>query len=167
MDLKNFEKLDVVLVCGLPASGKSHFARKFFIDSGRKRVNRKEIRRLLYEMTNFGDKWSEGMFSRIDENLVKHTERRLIEHLMVNNAKILVDNTSVTAASRKIYISTARRFNKSIGVIFLNTPVLRCLERNRGEEDPVPGTVISNLSAALTFPTKDEGFIEVLVIDDY
>lgn len=167
MDLKKFEKLDVVLICGLPASGKSHFARRFFINSGRKRVNRKEIRRLLYEMTNFGDKWSEGMFSRIDENLVKHTERRLIEHLMANNAKVLIDNISITAASRKIYVSTARRFNKSIGVIFLNTPVLLCLERNRGEDDPIPGTVISNLAAALTSPTRDEGFREILVVDDY
>ncbi|MFA5518531.1 MAG: AAA family ATPase [Spirochaetota bacterium] len=167
MDLRKFEKLDVVLVCGLPSSGKSHFARKFFIDSGRKRVNRKEIRRLLYEMTSFGNKWSESMFSHVDENLVKHTERKVIEQLMVNNEKVLIDNTSVTVDSRKRYVATARRFNKSIGVIFLNTPVLLCLERNQGKEDSVPGTVISNLSAALAFPTKDEGFAEILVIDDY
>lgn len=167
MDLKKFEKLDVVLVCGLPSSGKSHFARKFFIDSGRKRVNRKEIRRLLYEMASFGNKWSESMFSDVDENLVKHTERKVIEQLMVNNEKVLIDNTSVTVDSRKRYVSTVQRFNKSIGVIFLNTPVLLCLERNQGKEDPVPGTVISNLSAAIALPTKDEGFIEILVIDDY
>jgi predicted kinase len=167
MDLKKFEKTDIVLVCGLPAAGKSHFARKFFADSGRKRVNRKEIRRLLYEMTSFGNKWSESMFSHVDENLVKHTERKLIEHLLVNNEKILVDNTCITAASRKIYVSIAGRFKKSIAIILLNTPVLLCLERNKGKEDPVPGTVISNLSAALTVPAKEEGFNQIMVINDY
>ena len=123
MDLNKFEKTDIVLVCGLPAAGKSHFARKFFADSGRKRVNRKEIRRLLYEMTSFGNKWSESMFSHVDENLVKHTERKLIEHLLVNNEKILIDNTCITAASRKIYVSIAGRFKK-IPVLFVNNSVL-------------------------------------------
>lgn len=167
MDLKKFEKTDIVLVCGLPAAGKSHFARRFFLDSGRKRVNRKEIRRLLFEMTSFGNKWSENMFSHIDENLVKHTERKVIEHLLVNEGKVLVDNTSITAASRRIYVSIARRFNRTIGIIFLNTPVLLCLERNKGKEDPVPGTVISNLSAALALPAREEGFNQILVVDDY
>lgn len=50
---------------------------------------------------------------------------------------------------------------------FINTLVLLCLERNQGKEDSVPGTVVSNLSAAIALPTKDEGFAEILVIDDY
>ena len=167
MDLKKFENLDILLICGLPAAGKSHFARRYYIDSGRKRVNRKEIRRMLYEMTSFGKEWSENKFSNVDENLVKHTERKVIEHLLVNGEKVLVDNTSITVASRKTYLSISARFNKSIGIIFLNTPALKCLERNRGSEDSVPGTVISNLSAALVLPAGSEGFRQVLVIDDY
>ena len=38
MDLAKFQNLDIVLVCGLPGSGKSHFARTFFLKSGRKRT---------------------------------------------------------------------------------------------------------------------------------
>lgn len=167
MDFKKFENLDIILICGLPAAGKSHFSRRFFKESGRKRVSRKEIRRLLFEMTSFGEKWEESMFSHVDENLVKHTERKVIEHLIVNSGKVLVDNTSITAASRKMYLSVAGRFNKSIGIIFLNTPALKCLERNKIAGDPVPGTVISNLSAALALPSRDEGFNQILVIDDY
>ncbi len=167
MDLKKFDNLDIVLICGLPASGKSHFSRQFFLKSGRKRVSRKEIRRLIYEMTSFGETWDESMFSHVDENLVKHTERKVIEHLLVNSGKVLVDNTSITAASRKMYLSVAGRFNKSIGIIFLNTPAIKCLERNKNSGAPVPGTVISNLSAALALPARDEGFSQILVIDDY
>jgi len=47
MDLRRFQDVDLVMVCGLPGSGKSHFAKTYFQASGRKRVNRKEIRRLL------------------------------------------------------------------------------------------------------------------------
>ena len=84
MDLAKFQSLDMVLVCGLPGSGKSRFAAEFFADSGRDRVNRKEIHRLLYEMIHFGKKWSEKAFDELDDFLVKHVERKIIEHLLQN-----------------------------------------------------------------------------------
>ena len=62
MDLERFQNLDIIVVCGLPGSGKSHFAGAHFSGSGRLRVNRKELRRLLFEMTHFGQKWSEKEF---------------------------------------------------------------------------------------------------------
>jgi predicted kinase len=167
MDLAKFRHLDMVLVCGLPGSGKSRFAAEFFADSGRDRVNRKEIHRLLYEMIHFGKKWSETEFDELDDFLVKHVERKIIEHLLQNKQKVLVDNTSVSASSRKTYLGIAHQMHKTIGVIFLQTPPLKCMERNRGREDPVPERVISNLAAAIDLPTVQEGFREVLVLKGY
>jgi predicted kinase len=164
MDLNKFHDLDVVLVCGLPGSGKSHFSGENFRDSGRNRVNRKEIHHLLYEMIHFGGKWSEAKFDALDEFLVKHVERKIIEHLLQNKKKVLIDNTSVSAESRKGYISIAQQMHKSIGVIFLHTPAGTCLERNRTRADPVPERVISNLAAAIDLPRSDEGFREILVL---
>jgi tRNA uridine 5-carbamoylmethylation protein Kti12 len=166
VDLGSFHALDIVVICGLPASGKSHFAQKFFKESGRKRVNRKEIRRLLYEMTTFGAAWSESKFAAVDEFLVKHVERKIIEHLLENKQKVLVDNTSVSVSSREVYASIASKLNKTVGVIFLNTPAQKCLERNRTRPDPIPETVISNLAAALELPTTREALKEVLVVRD-
>ena len=167
MGLAKFHHLDMVLVCGLPGSGKSRFAAEFFADSGRDRVNRKEIHRLLYEMIHFGKKWSETEFDELDDFLVKHVERKIIEHLLQNKQKVLVDNTSVSASSRKTYLGIAHQIHKTIGVIFLQTPPLKCMERNRGREDPVPERVISNLAAAIDLPTVQEGFREVLVLKGY
>ena len=164
MDLSRFESLDVVLVCGLPGSGKSYFCRNHFQASGRLRVNRKEIRRLLYEMLYLGKKWSEADFSSSDEFLVKHVERKIIEHLLQNRKKVLIDNTSVSVASRRSYLAVVQGMRKSIGLIFLNVPALRCLQQNRMREDPVPEMVISNLAAGLAPPRPDEGFQEVLVL---
>ena len=167
MDLSNFHPLDIILVCGLPGSGKSEFSRQFFADSGRDRVNRKEIHRLLYEMIHFGKRWTEMEFDALDEHLVKHVERKIIEQLLQNNQKVLVDNTSVSESSRKAYISIAHQMRKSIGAIFLHTPPATCLQRNREREDPVPERVISNLAAEIDLPGTAEGFKEVLVLKDY
>ena len=167
MDLSSFEQLDIVLVCGLPGSGKSHFATHFFKDSDRKRINRKEIRKALYEMTNFGKTWTEEHYTETDEHLVQHVERRIFEHLLQNGQRLLIDNTSVSVSSRSTYVKMAQQLKKSIGVIFLNIPFPKCLERNRGRDDSVSEMVISKLSAAVELPSQEEGFRRVLTIENY
>ena len=167
MDLTTFQPLDIILVCGLPGSGKSVFSKQYFAESGRDRVNRKEIHRLLYEMIHFGKRWTETEFDALDEHLVKHVERKIIEQLLQNKQKVLVDNTSVSESSRKSYVAIAEQMHKSIGAIFLQIPPATCLQRNREREDPVPERVISNLAAAIDLPRTEEGFKAVLVLKDY
>ncbi len=167
MDLGKFKNLDIVLVCGLPGSGKSHFARAFFMDSGGTRINRKEIRRHLFEMTTFGQKWTEAEFAGNDEFLVKHVERKIVEHFLQNHQKLLLDNTNISRESRKPYLAIAHQSGRSIGAIFLNTPVGQCLQRNRGRDDAVPESVIAQLEAEKELPETSEGFREVLVVATY
>jgi predicted kinase len=167
VEFEKFQNLDIVLVCGLPGSGKSHFAGAHFHQMERKRVNRKEIRRLLFEMTNFGQKWSEKEFASNDEFLVKHVERKIIEHLLQTKQRILIDNTNISVESRKQYLTIAHQAGRSIGVIFLDTPVLRCMERNRSREDSVPERVISNLEAEKELPERSEGYREVAIVGSY
>jgi tRNA uridine 5-carbamoylmethylation protein Kti12 len=121
----------------------------------------------MYEMTSFGDKWTESCFDSFDEFLVKHVERKILEHLLQNHEKVLIDNTSISSASRKAYVSSARQMNSSVGIVFLNTPPGVCLERNQQHEDKIPDTIISNLSAEVEVPQKSEGFAEVVVLDSY
>jgi predicted kinase len=167
METSRFQNLDIVLICGLPGSGKSHFAGSFFAVGGRKRVNRKEIRRLLFEMTNFGKKWTEAAFASNDEFLVSHVEKKIIEHLLQTKQKILIDNTNISAEARRPYFTIAHQANRSIGAIFIDTPVLRCIERNRSREDAMPERLISQLAAEKELPRPEEGFKEVLVVESY
>ena len=167
MDLTKFEELDVIIICGLPRSGKSHFAKKFFESTDRSRINRGELRKSLYTMAHFGKEWRETDFNNEDEVLVKHVERKVIEHYIHNNRKIIIDNTSVTKESRKNYISIAKHKNKSLGVIFIENPVDLCMKRNKESGDPVPERVITNLYVKTEKPEKSEGFKEILIVDDY
>lgn len=167
MDVSRFQPLDIVLVCGLPGSGKSHFAAACFGSSGRLRVNRKELRRLLFEMTHFGQKWSEKEFASSDEFLVSHVERKIIEHFLQNHKKLLIDNTNLSQESRKHYVLIARQMGRTAGAIFLDTPISRCMERNRLREDAMPDRVISNLAAEKELPEAAEGYKEILVVTSY
>lgn len=167
MDLTNFHHLDIVLICGIPGCGKSHFAKAFFQEEGRKRINRKEIRRHIYEMTSFGDTWKEEYFDEEGESLVKHVERKIYEQFLQNMDRVLIDNPSVTKSSRKNYLSLAEQKLKTTGIIFLNTPLMKCMERNKKRDDAVPDKVISTLYSSIELPEKDEGFDEILVVSDY
>lgn len=167
MNIDIFNSLDVILICGLPGAGKSHFAKTYLNKNERKHINRKEIRKFIYEMTTFGDKWYESFFTEKNENIVKHVEVRLYEHMLAQNYKVIVDNTSMNRQSRKKYIDIAKKLRKSIGVIYLNTPLQKCILRNQELEDSVPSTVVSNLFAAKELPQKEEGFKEVLILENY
>lgn len=155
----------MVIVCGLPGAGKSTYARENFQDTGHKRVNRNEIRRLLHSMITFGESWHADLFDERDEALVKHVERRIIEHLLHEGEKTLIDNTSVTAASRNHYLKLAHAAGRTAGVIFLHVPVHTCLERNQDHEDHIPDRVVVNLFAAIELPTISEGFQKVLIVE--
>ncbi len=158
INLKIYDNIDILLICGLPGSGKSYFAKQHFESSDRKRINRAEIRRLLYEMSHFGKEWHESDYSETDEVLVKHVEKKIIEHHLHHNIKVLIDNTSVTKLSRKYYLEIAKATKKTIAVIFINTPIQVCLQRNRQRTDKKPENVISNLFASIEIPDTREGF---------
>ena len=164
MDLSRFHKLDIVLLCGIYGSGKMEFAMKYFKDQGRSRISRSEIRRAMYEMLNFGEKWSPDRFSEENDALVKHIERRTAEHLLHFKNKILVINTFITKRSRKGMIDLARQMKKSIGAIFLNRPLEQCLERNRQNPFPVPQEVLFSLHARIELPDKGEGLDDVMIV---
>ncbi|MCL1865330.1 MAG: AAA family ATPase [Spirochaetes bacterium] len=165
-DLSSMHKFDIVLVCGLPSSGKSYIARTEFMNKGRKRISRKEIRRFVYEMTNFGEKWSEQLFSEVDEHFIKHTERKMIEQLLTGGEKIIIVNSSLTSDSRKLYISIAERMHKTIGVIFIDANIQGCLARNRTLEDPIPENIITKLAVKKYLPEKREGFNSIIILTD-
>ncbi|HOD13457.1 MAG TPA: ATP-binding protein [Spirochaetota bacterium] len=164
MDLSKFDRLDIVLICGLYGSGKNEFAAKHFLGKGRSRISRSDIRKHMYEMTNFGEKWDAGRFSEENDALVKHIERRIVEHFLQLKKSILIINTYVSKKSRRGMIEAARQMKKTIGAIFINRPLEECLERNKHNASVVPQEVIYSMHHRIELPDKSEGFDEAAVV---
>jgi predicted kinase len=165
MDLTRFHELNIILLCGLYGSGKTEFAIKHFMGKERSRISRSEIRKYMFEMTHFGEKWSATDFTEENEALVKHIERKVLEHFLHNKRKVLIINTFVMKKSRKRFIEIAREQKKTIGAIFLSRPLEQCLERNEQNTIGVPGDVVTSLFYKIELPDKGEGFDEVLVVN--
>jgi len=166
MGMDKLHNCNIVLLGGLYGSGKTEFAIKYFRSRSRYRVSRSEIRKLVYEMTNFGKKWTADMFSEEDDVLVKHIERKIVEHYLQNKRKLLVINTFTSVESRKRFIQIAKDMNKSLGIIFLDVPVEICLQNNEAKSAGIPAYVVQNLSNKKVLPSNNEGFSEVIFVND-
>lgn len=159
--LAELDQYDIVLIIGNYGSGKSDLARTYF--RHRKRVDRHEIRHHMTEMTEHGTKWTSEGWDEDLEGLIKHIEHDLIVHFLERNVKLLIDNTSLTVASRKRYIQAAQRYHKSIVCVFLKRDVSTLLENNRKRAFPVPEPVIVKRYARTEEPSREEGFGKVVV----
>jgi predicted kinase len=164
MDLSRFDRLDIILICGLYGSGKNEFAAKHFLGKDRSRISRSDIRKHMYEMTHFGEKWEAGRFSEENDALVKHIERRIVEHFLQLKKHILIINTYVTKKSRHGIIEAAHQMKKTVGAIFLNRPLEESLERNKHNVVVVPQEVLYNMHHRIELPDKSEGLDEVAVV---
>ena len=162
--MDQLHKCNIVLLGGLYGAGKTGFAVKHFINRSRYRVSRSEIRRLLYEMTNFDKKWTADKFTEEDDVLVKHVERKIVEHYLQNKRNVLVVNTFTSLESRKRFITIARDMKKTIGIVYLDVPVEVCQKNNEAASSGIPAYVVQNLSNKKVLPSKNEGFNEVVIV---
>lgn len=167
MTMEKIHNCNIVLLGGLYGSGKTEFAVKHFMNRSRYRLSRSEIRRLIFEMTNFGIKWTGDKFSEEDDVLVKHVERKISEHYLHNKRNILVVNTFVSVDSRSRFIKIAHEMKKTVGIVFLDTPIDLCLKNNERKASGVPTHVVHQLNVKKVLPVIKEGFNEVLIVTDF
>ncbi len=154
--------MDILLVCGLYGSGKNQFAEKYFRHADYNRVSRNEIRRLIFEMTHFGERWQSEKFSEEDDVLVKHIERKILEHYLHNKRKVLVINTFATGKSRQRFVALAKEYKRTIGAVFINMPLEYCLSRYKEHNPTLPEIVLRSMATRIELPQKKEGFSEIL-----
>ena len=79
---------------------------------------------------------------------------------------VFADATHLNFASRNKTISRINVPVDEINVVFLNTPLNICIERNAKREGRkfVPETVIKNMHKSIKFPEKEEGINKVYIV---
>lgn len=116
----------VIMLRGLPASGKSTWAKDIVTNNNNYvRINKDDIRSML------GNKWSKEA-----EKLVVNFRDRAIESALIRNYNVIVDDTNFYPVHEQSIRQIAQTFNADFEIKEFNTPVLECIERDslRGDK---------------------------------
>jgi predicted kinase len=133
--------VEVILLVGLQASGKSTFFRH--------RFRRTHVH---ISKDNF----------RSSRNREKR-QQFLLREALEDGLSVVIDNTNLDRESRAAIIHVAREFGARVIGYHFRSSVAESLERNarRSGEDRVPEIAIHSAAKRLEAPHRDEGFDEL------
>lgn len=140
----------VVLLIGLPGSGKSTWARQ----QGGGVLSTDDIRRLL----------SDDATNQAIHGMVFSTLRQLLRRrLELRRPVTYIDATNSTRHERRAYIKLSQWYDAAVEAVFFDTPPEVCKQRNRLRDRIVPEWAIDMMAGRLRPPSHEEGFDRVTV----
>ena len=123
----------LIMMRGIPASGKSTKAAELSQLYGMPRVNKDLLRTMLHF-----DKWSGK-----NESVTSEAETALIRTLLKSHPGVIVDNTNLTERHLAHYKEIAESENVGFEVVEMTTPYYECIERDKYRTKQVgPGVIL-------------------------
>jgi len=115
--------LKVLFLKGLPASGKSTFAKELVSKEPDTwvRVNKDDFRSMLHDK-----KWSRGR-----EKTVEATQISVAQAALGRGQSVIVDNTHLSPRHENIWQKIAKEYNAEFEVKYFDTSVEKCLDRDQ------------------------------------
>lgn len=131
----------LLVLQGLPASGKSTYARELLSSSEEGtslRINNDELSSMLYGKTYTpGDSHASQLLGKIRAEIIRNAFR-------IGYQLVIVDNTNLSPKTFKSLQRIAEDCDAEFELnnSFLDVPIEECLRRNALRENPVPEKVI-------------------------
>jgi len=139
----------LVMVKGLPASGKTTYARTL-VDKGYVRVNKDDLRAMMHN-----SKWSKG-----NEKQVLYARDTAVRNALFNGQNVIVDDTNFAPGHEATLRQIAQDTESNFEAVVIDTPLEECIKRNENRANKVPVSVIvtmhSRYIAAPNTPEKPE-----------
>ncbi len=125
----------VIMMRGLPGSGKSTYAKKLVAEAPNtyKRINRDDLRAMF----------DNAHFSKGNEKFVKQVRDVLIVKCLEEGKHVIVDDTNLSATNETRVRQLVQEFNKKhndtvqVEVVEVNTPLEECIARDAKRAVPV------------------------------
>jgi predicted kinase len=141
----------IVVLVGLPASGKSTYLKRM----GVRGLSSDVIRGLLTD-----DERDQTQHERVFQTL----RYLLRQRLAIGRPVTYVDATHLRPEERRPYLEIGREFGCDVEALFFDVPLTVCRERNAGRDRVVPEDAMAAMAAKLVAPAVEEGFTKVTVV---
>lgn len=138
----------IVLLVGLPGSGKSTYLKRIGVEG----LSSDAIRKWLAD-----DETDQTIHDRVFETL----RYLLRQRLLLSRPVTYIDATNLTVAERAPYLGIGRSYGCEVEALFFDVPLEICRARNHQRPRVVPDEVLDRMAARLTPPTLEEGFTRV------
>lgn len=126
--------MKILFLKGLPASGKSTFAKELVAKEPDVwvRVNKDSLRKMLHD----------GKFSKGREKIVEQMHRNTAEKALSDGLSVIVDDTNFSPRHEETFRQMAERYNAEFEIKEFDTTVEECIERDNKRADHVGKDVI-------------------------
>lgn len=144
----------LIMLSGLPASGKSTRAKEILKESGNYVRLNKDLLRTMLHFDKFNFK---------KEKITKQTERMLAQLLLERGQNVVIDDTNMGSRYEDSWKGLADEAGAKFEKIVLDTPIEECIERDKTREKKVGRDVIVNMARRMGM---DEAFGEKEILVD-
>jgi predicted kinase len=126
----------MIIMRGLPASGKSTKAKEYVSQGNTVRINKDLMRTMLHF-----DK-----FSGYNEGLTREAVRLLARHFLLGGKNVIIDDTNLNVGTLQSWVDLAKDVDAKIEHCDLDVSVDECLNRDAQRENKVGSHVIKQMA---------------------
>jgi len=144
----------LILMAGIPGSGKSKWAKEIAKKERASIVSTDEIRQSL-----FGDEGKQKKTSQVFYEVYSS-----IENELAKGNHVILDATNLDREKRMNVLSKFKNVQKDC--YYLDVPYSICLERNQSRKRKVPGFILEKMRKNFHFPILNEGFDHVYILHE-